>query len=129
MTTLFLLLACSGSKTESTPAESTADSQPKESEAPPCVTVNSGTEWSWYGECPQMPTPCDIVVTECAMAIDYEADGGMTMGMPFAATISGSTITFEDGSSVPGCTGTVMDADHIEGSCEGGCTFELRQGR
>ena len=94
-----------------------------------CVTVESGDNWAWDGECPQMKTPCDIVVTECSMAIDYEADGGMTMGMPFSATIDGDTVTFADDNGVDGCTGTVIDVDRIEGTCKGGCTYTLKRGR
>lgn len=93
-----------------------------------CDAVNSGTDWAWEGACPQMYTPCDIVVTECSLAIDYEADGGMTMGMPFAGTISGNTITFEDGDLVTGCVGTIEDADHISGTCDGPCEFTLTRG-
>lgn len=74
-----------------------------------------------------MRTPCDIVVTECSLTIDYSADGGMTMGMPYAGTIEGDTITFEDGDGVNGCVGTIEDADTVSGTCDGGCTFTLRR--
>jgi hypothetical protein len=74
-----------------------------------------------------MRTPCDLVVTECSLAIDYAADGGMTMGMPYAGTVTGSTITFDDGDEVTGCVGTIEDADSVSGSCSGGCTFTLRR--
>ena len=87
--------------------------------------MNSGTDWKWEGECPQMRTPCDIVVKGCEVAIDYDADGGMTMGMPYAGTISGNTITFEDGDILTGCVGTLSDADNASGTCDDGCTWEL----
>ena len=92
-----------------------------------CAQVNSGTEWEWDGACPGMPTPCDIVVTGCSLAIDYAADGGMTMGMPYSGTIDGDTVTFADDDYVEGCVGTVIDADTIEGSCGSGCDFSLAQ--
>ena len=90
-----------------------------------CDTLNSGTNWGWSGDCPRMRTPCDIVVTECSFTIDYEADGGMTMGMPYAGTIAGDEVVFEDGDTVSGCTGMLLAADTIEGSCDDGCTFSL----
>ena len=90
-----------------------------------CEPVTSGTDWAWKGGCPRMRTPCDIVVTECSLAIDYEADGGMDMDMPHAATVVGSTVTFADDNSVTGCVGTVQNADSIEGTCDGGCDFTL----
>jgi hypothetical protein len=94
-----------------------------------CAEVTAGTDWAWSGQCPQMRTPCDIEVDGCSLTIDYEADGGMTMGMPYSATVEGDTITFADDNSVEGCTGTVLDADEIEGSCKGGCTYTLKRGR
>jgi hypothetical protein len=51
----------------------------------------------------------------------------MTMGMPYAGTIDGDTVTFGDGDTVTGCVGTVETADKISGSCDGGCTYELRR--
>lgn len=90
-----------------------------------CDPMRSGTDWAWDGQCPMMVTPCDIVVDGCSLTIDYEADGGMTMGMPYTGTISGDQISFEDGDSVDGCTGTLIDPDTVEGSCAGGCTFTL----
>ncbi|MBM4364807.1 MAG: hypothetical protein FJ102_01220 [Deltaproteobacteria bacterium] len=107
----------------------TADSGDTNDTEPTCATVESGDNWAWDGECPQMKTPCDIVVTECSLAIDYEADGGMTMGMPFSGTIEGDTITFANDNGVDDCVGTVIAADEIEGTCKGGCTFTLRRGR
>ena len=125
---LMMLLACSGDAAEkgTDPADDTAG--PVDSAEPPaCATLNSGDNWAWQGECPQMYTPCDIVVTDCTLAIDYAADGGMTMGMPYSGTITDSTITFADGDSVLGCTGTIEDADSVSGSCADGCTFTLRR--
>lgn len=92
-----------------------------------CDPMSSGTDWSWNGDCPQMPTPCDIVVGVCSFTIDYDADGGMTMGMPFSGTIAGDVVDFENDNSVRGCTGTLLDADHIEGTCRDGCTFTLER--
>ncbi len=91
-----------------------------------CSTVNSGDNWAWNGECPQMKTPCDLVVTGCEIAIDYTADGGMTMDMPKNGTVAGDTVTFDD-NGVSGCVGTVLSADEIEGTCDGGCTFTLKR--
>lgn len=119
---LLLLAACTGGKVDDSGPADTADT-----DAAPCATLASGDDWAWQGECPQMRTPCDIVVTECALAIDYAADGGMTMGMPYAGTIDGTTITFEDGDSVTGCVGTIEDADTVSGTCDGGCTFTLKR--
>ncbi|MBM4389615.1 MAG: hypothetical protein FJ090_00725 [Deltaproteobacteria bacterium] len=133
---VFFLLACfTGDTTASadtaggTDTGNTADSGDTNDTEPTCATVESGDNWAWGGECPQMVTPCDIVVTECALAIDYDADGGMTMGMPFSGTIEGDTVTFANDNGVDDCVGTVIAADEIEGSCKGGCTFTLERGR
>jgi hypothetical protein len=130
----FFLLACSGKAAEDTSSAADDTSEVTDTNTdtdtdtePACATLNSGDDWAWTGECPQMRTPCDIVVTGCSLTIDYAADGGMTMGMPYAATIDGDTITFEDGDSVPGCVGTVVSADEVTGSCEDGCTFTLKR--
>jgi len=138
MISLLLFLACAGgSKTDdsaqhtgddTSAGDDSADTQAQDTDTgPACATLNSGDDWAWSGECPQMRTPCDIVVDGCSLTIDYAADGGMTMGMPYAGTISGDTITFEDGDSVGGCTGTIEDPDKVTGSCTGGCTFTLRR--
>lgn len=136
MLILLTLMSCSDKSTESadtsdnttTSADSSADSGTTDSPtAPACATVSSGTEWAWYGECPQMTTPCDLVVDGCSITIDYEADGGMTMQMPGSGIIEGDTITFGNERSVTGCVGTVESPDSISGSCDSGCTFTLRQ--
>lgn len=123
---LLFLLACPTTtpKDDSAGGDTALDTHDSPT-GPTCDTMNSGTDWKWEGECPQMRTPCDIVVTECELAIDYDADGGMTMGMPYAGTIDGNTITFEDGDILSGCVGTLIDADHAEGTCDTGCTWEL----
>ncbi len=90
-----------------------------------CASLSTGDDWAWNGQCPQMRTPCDIVADGCAFTIDYAADGGMTMGMPTGGTIAGDTVTFSEDNGVTGCTGTVIDADTVEGTCDGGCTFTL----
>lgn len=95
--------------------------------APACVTVNSGDDWAWTGECPGMTTQVVVTVKGCAMALDYDAVGGMTMGMPYSATIDGDVVTFADDDTVDGCVGTVETADKITGSCDGGCTFRLKR--
>ena len=92
-----------------------------------CSTVNSGEDWAWTGACPQMTTPVVIAVKGCELSLDYDADGGMTMGMPYSGTVSGDVVTFADDNSVDGCVGTVDSADKITGSCKGGCTFTLRR--
>lgn len=129
---LLLLLACftatdtadtAGASDSADTAEDSGDDTDTGNDA--CDTLSSGDDWKWDGACPQMPTPCDIVVTECSLAIDYEADGGMTMGMPYAGTIEGDTITFADGDSRTGCVGTIKGPDRVTGSCDGGCEFTL----
>lgn len=122
---LLLLAACTGAA----PAgdDTAANTNTDTGVASACSTVSSGTDWAWRGECPQMRTPCDIVVSACALTIDYDADGGMTMGMPYAGTIDGNTLTFADGDTVSGCVGVVEDADTISGTCDGGCTFTLER--
>ena len=117
MLTLLLFLACAGetktddssSNTGDDSADTTDDSGGADDSAgetgPTCDAMSSGDDWYWNGECPQMRTPCDIVVDGCSLTIDYNADGGMTMGMPYEATIEGSTVTFADGDSMTGCVG------------------------
>jgi hypothetical protein len=123
---LALLLACTGATPNDTAdTTDTSDTTGGDTDNAACDTLNSGTNWVFNGECPQMRTPCDMVVDSCALTIDYTADGGMTMGMPYAGTIAGNTITFEDGDSITGCVGTIEDADTVSGSCDGGCTFTL----
>ena len=91
-----------------------------------CTTINDG-EWAWRGECPQMTTPVMIEVTGCELALDYDAVGGMTMGMPYSGTLGTDTVIFNDDDSVDGCVGDILGPDEIEGSCDGGCTFTLKQ--
>lgn len=126
MLSWLLILACAGdSKTNDSPPESPDDSAGESGLS--CEVMNSGDDWYWSGGCPQMRTPCDIVVSGCSLTIDYEADGGMTMGMPYEGSIEGSTVTFADGDSVTGCVGTLEDADTMSGTCDGGCTFSLQR--
>lgn len=130
MLSLILLYACIGGtkSDDSAPTSDDSDSGGADSDTgPACAALNSGDDWAWSGACPQMRTPCDIVVDGCSLAIDYSADGGMTMGMPYEATVSGDTITFADGDSVTGCEGTIEDADTVSGTCDGGCAFTLRR--
>jgi hypothetical protein len=134
---LALLFSCSaGTSTDSTTdsgatdsgAGDTADTDTGSGDtAPACATVNSGDDWAWSGECPQMNTPVVITVEGCALALDYDAVGGMTMGMPYSATIEGDVVTFADDNGVDGCVGTVDTADKITGSCADGCTFKLKR--
>jgi hypothetical protein len=129
---LLFTLACSGKGDaeegdSATPAgDDTAVDTDTDTE-PPCSTVNSGDDWAWNGECPQMRTPVAITVTECALALDYESVGGMTMGMPYTGTVDGDQVTFGDDNTVTGCVGTVETEDKITGSCADGCTFTLRR--
>lgn len=131
LTLLFLACATGGDSSEKADsgAADTTDSADTSGDdtAPACSTVNSGDDWAWSGECPQMSTPVVITVDGCAMTLDYDAVGGMTMGMPYSATIDGDTVTFADDNSVGGCVGTVETADKITGSCDGGCTFKLKR--
>ncbi len=123
---LFVVLpftACSTTAPDSANSADSADSADTDTAA--CSEVTSGDDWAWNGACPKMRTPCDIVVTECSFEIDYEADGGMTMGMPYAATVAADVVTFADGDTVTGCVGTVLSSDRIEGTCDGGCAFTL----
>jgi hypothetical protein len=131
-TWLALLLACSD-KGDDSNAESDADTDADADTdtdtdtGPVCTKLSSATDWTWDGTCPGMLTPCDIVVKDCALTIDYAADGGMTMGMPFSGTIDGKTITFADDNALVGCVGTIKDPDHVEGTCTNGsgCAFLL----
>lgn len=93
-----------------------------------CSELSSGTDWYWNGECPQMITPCDIVVDGCSLTIDYEADGGMTMGMPYDGVIDGDTITFGQGEDwgPTDCVGTIISPDEVSGTCNG-CEFTLQR--
>lgn len=128
ITLLFVACATTGGDSSDTSSDTSADtSADTSSDTASCSELSSGTDWAWNGECPQMPTPCDIVVTGCSLVIDYEADGGMTMDMPYSGSIAGDTVTFADDNGLTGCVGTILDADHVEGTCDGGCTFQLRR--
>ncbi len=98
-----------------------------EDTAPACETVNEGDDWAWSGDCPGMTTPVVITVDECELTLDYEAVGGMTMGMPYSGTVEGDVVTFANDNSVKDCVGTVAKADKITGTCKGGCEFTLRR--
>ena len=113
-----LLVACSEKSTDETGATDGGSAE--------CTPINAG-EWAWRGQCPQMTTPVVIAVAGCALTLDYDAVGGMTMGMPYAGTLGIDTVVFEDGDSVDGCVGDILGPDEIEGSCDGGCTFTLNQ--
>jgi hypothetical protein len=125
---LLLVLACGDKDADDTAGTPTdGGSADGGTTGATCVALSTGDDWAFNGQCPQMRTPCDIVVDGCSLAIDYEADGGMTMGMPYAGTIAGDTITFEDGDYVKGCVGTIADPDTVSGTCDGGCTFTLER--
>lgn len=123
---LLLILAC-GAEEEDDTAGTAGDGGGDGGATPTCATLDSGDDWAWNGECPQMRTPCDIVVDGCSLSIDYAADGGMTMGMPYSGTISGDTITFADDNQVDGCVGTISDSGAVSGTCADGCTFTLER--
>ena len=85
---LLILLACGG-KSEDSGVDSAAPADTRDTNstddtsaggddtaASACAVVTPGTDWAWSGECPQMRTPCDILVADCVMSIDYAADGG-----------------------------------------------------
>lgn len=139
MTLALFLLACAGgdagnaANTDSTASDSGGDTDTdtrSDTDTAPdgdCATVNAGDDWAWSGECPRMATPVVITVDGCELALDYDSVGGMTMGMPYSATIDGDTVTFADDNSVSGCVGTVDTADKISGTCDRGCEFKLRR--
>jgi hypothetical protein len=129
-----LLLACSDKSSDDsgnaadggTADGGTADGGTADGGSGECTAINDGN-WAWRGECPQMGTPVVIAVDGCALALDYDAVGGMTMGMPYAGTLGVDTVVFDDGDSVGGCVGDILGPDEIEGSCDGGCTYTLEQ--
>lgn len=55
------------------------------------------------------------------------AVGGMTMVMPYSATVVGDTVTFADDNGVDGWVGTVEDSSRITGAYGDGCTYTLRR--
>jgi hypothetical protein len=129
---LSLLLACTGATDSAKPEDSgtadTMDSGTADTETTyACGAVNPGDDWAWTGECPQMTTPVAITVDGCTLTLDYDSVGGMTMGMPFSATIQGDTVTFADDNSVDGCVATIETADKMSGACADGCTFKLKR--
>ncbi len=128
MMLLPLFFACTGTTKESnnTADDSSSVEDSKHSEAPTCDGMTAGEDWTWDGDCPRMPTPCEVQVEGCAIIIGYSS--GMTMDMPRGGEIVGNTITFID-SGIAGCVGTLEDADHVSGSCESGCTFTLYRPR
>ncbi len=115
MTFLMFLAACGS------PGTDTAGGDPA------CATLTPGTDWAWHGACPQMTTPVDVAVDGCALTLDYTHHDGMTMGMPYAGTVDGDTVTFAAGDTVTGCLGTVVSADRVDGTCDGGCAFSLKR--
>ena len=133
-----LLLACTGQgdgetgklhtgdTDDSTETGDTSDTSDTGGNGADCATVNAGDDWAWNGECPQMRTPVVITVSDCTLTLDYDAVGGMTMGMPYSGTVSGDQVSFDDGDSVDGCVGTVESADKITGTCDG-CEYTLTQ--
>lgn len=134
MLAVLALLAACGTEPDAGAADSAGladsasdagDSASDTADSAGCATMSSGDDWAWNGECPQMRTPCEIVVDACNLTIGYSS--GMTMGMPYAGTIDGDTITFEDGDYVAGCVGTLESADRVTGTCADGCTFTLRR--
>ena len=124
MLLVLTLLACPATDDSAKTTDTAADTDT--GTAGVCSELSSATDWYWNGECPQMITPCDIVVDGCTLTIDYEADGGMTMGMPYEATIEGGTITFADGDGPTGCVGTIVSPDEVTGTCDG-CEFTLQR--
>jgi hypothetical protein len=120
-----LLAACTGTKVaDDTSGSGDTDTDTDTDTAPACSVLDSGDDWAFNGECPQMRTPCEITVTDCSLEIGYSS--GMSMDMPTAGTIEGDTITFDD-NGVSGCVGTIESADSVTGTCDGGCTFTLRR--
>lgn len=141
MTLAVFLLACSGDAPNDTAnaddsaadadtdtdTDADTDSDGDSDTGPECATVEPGDDWAWSGQCSQMGTPVVITVDGCELTLDYSSVGGMTMGMPFSATVEGDIVTFADDNGVDGCVGTVERADKITGTCEDGCTFSLKR--
>ena len=121
---LSLLIACTGASPDSSVADS-SDSVDTVDTGPACTALTTADDWAWEGECPQMTTPCELSVNACAVSIAYSS--GMDMNMPYSATVSGDTVTFDDNSTVTGCVGTITGPDTIEGTCGSGCTFTLQR--
>lgn len=122
-------VACSGTadstgKTGETTTDSTTTTSETTQTTPACTEVTTGDNWAWYGECPQMKTPCVVTFTDCSVTVEYP--GGMTMDMPTGGTIEGNTITFAGGKKL-NCVGTIEDGENISGTCDG-CTFTLTKG-
>lgn len=123
---IFLTLLACPATDDSAKADTNSDTNTDTGTPAVCSELSSATDWYWNGTCPQMVTPCDIVVDGCTLTIDYEADGGMTMGMPYSGTIDGDTITFADGDGPTGCVGTIISAGEVTGTCDG-CEFTLER--
>lgn len=115
LTLLVLLGACG----EGAPPEVVVDTDL------PCDVLRSGDDWAFTGECPQMMTPCEVEFDACKLHITYSS--GMTMGMPFKATIEGDVVTFKDGDVVTGCVGTIESKNLVTGTCDGECSFTLER--
>ena len=127
MILLSLLIACTGASPDSGVSDSSdaVDTVDTEDTGPACTALTTADDWAWKGECPQMTTPCELSVNACAVSITYSS--GMDMNMPYSATVSGDTVTFDDNSTVTGCVGTITGPDTIEGTCGSGCTFTLQR--
>ncbi len=77
MTLIALLIAC-GTATKAVDSAaadtSTTDTSTNGDTGPACSVLNSGTDWAWVGECPQMRTPMDLVVTRLASGLPVGGD-------------------------------------------------------
>lgn len=89
-----------------------------------CEQITVGSGWAWSGPCLGMTMACEIAGDGCDFTITCT---GMEMGLPEMASVAGDTITFDDGSEIRGCQGTVTDADTLSGTCEGGCAWTLER--
>ncbi len=115
---LLFASACSGSVADNT------DSDDTDGSSAACEEVTAGDDWAWSGTCIGMTMGCEIERDGCELTITCS---GMDMGLPESAMVDGTTVMFDDGDDVTGCEGTVEDANTLNGTCDGDCSWTLER--
>lgn len=113
-----LLAACAGGGGATDSSDTDVDSDATAA----CADVTAGKGWEWSGSCIGMTMGCKITKTGCDLTVVCT---GMDMGLPESGSIADDVVTFNDGASLSGCSGTVDDPNTITGTCNGDCEWTL----